>query len=180
MQQDPGYQAIDPHTYCRAFVRFWLPRVRNWFVIFGDHVTNAHWLEALEAADLYTFAPVVWLKPNAAPRFMGDGPSSQCEYIAIARHRKSVPKRYRPGRYTYATVRHTVMGEKPIELMRALVRDYSEPGERILDPHAGSGTTLLAAALEARSAIGAEMDGRTHALALERLKREASQRQAAC
>jgi DNA modification methylase len=165
-----SYGIID-EAYCRAFVRAWLPRVRTWFVIFGDDVTCGYWRDALERCDLYVFQPVIWVKQAAAPRFYGDGPSSQCEHIAIARRRIVVPRRFRPGHYTAPVVRGaSIIGQKPLELMRSLVRDYSEPGEVIIDPHAGTGTTLLAARLEGRRALGAEQDKTTHRLARERLR----------
>jgi site-specific DNA-methyltransferase (adenine-specific) len=53
--------------------------------------------------------------------------------------------------------------------MRAIVRDYSRPGDLIVDPYAGGATTLLAAAMEGRRAIGAECDPKTFALAVKRL-----------
>jgi len=46
--------------------------------------------------------------------------------------------------------------QKPIDLMKWLVRTYSNPGDTILDPFAGSGSTLVAAAIEGRKAIGIE------------------------
>ncbi len=55
--------------------------------------------------------------------------------------------------------------------MRLIVRDYSRPGDLIVDPYAGSGTTLLAAAMEGRRCIGAEMDPKTWKLAGKRLSR---------
>jgi site-specific DNA-methyltransferase (adenine-specific) len=64
-----------------------------------------------------------------------------------------------------------VVGAKPIDLMRALVRDYSRPGDVICDPCAGGGTTGRAAQLEGRGFIGAEMDPDTFAKAQERLAR---------
>lgn len=45
--------------------------------------------------------------------------------------------------------------EKPIALMRDLVK-ICEPGGTILDPFAGSGTTVAAAIMEGYSAIGIE------------------------
>lgn len=46
---------------------------------------------------------------------------------------------------------------KPIDLMRQLVRLVTPPGGVVLDPFAGSGTTLLAARREGFRAIGIEM-----------------------
>lgn len=48
------------------------------------------------------------------------------------------------------------VGGKPVWLMRELVRDYSRQDWIVCDPCAGQATTLLAAAIEGRRAIGAE------------------------
>jgi len=48
--------------------------------------------------------------------------------------------------------------QKPLELMRWLVRLVTPPGGTVLDPFAGSGTTLVAAVLEGFEYIGAEAD----------------------
>lgn len=53
--------------------------------------------------------------------------------------------------------------------MRKVILDYSEPGQLVIDPFAGSGTTLLAALLEGRRAWGAEIDPATHARAVARI-----------
>ena len=47
---------------------------------------------------------------------------------------------------------------KPLELMRYLVRLVTPPGGLVLDPFAGSGTTLEAAVLEGFSCIGVERE----------------------
>jgi hypothetical protein len=46
--------------------------------------------------------------------------------------------------------------EKPLDLMLALVSDLSDPGELVIDPCAGVGTTCLAATLLGREALGFE------------------------
>jgi len=46
---------------------------------------------------------------------------------------------------------------KPVALMRHLVRLVTPPGGVVLDPFAGSGTTLVAAILEGLDCIGIEM-----------------------
>lgn len=48
--------------------------------------------------------------------------------------------------------------QKPLELMRYMVRTYSNPGDIVLDPFMGSGTTAVACVLEKRNFIGFEMD----------------------
>jgi len=65
------------------------------------------------------------------------------------------------------------MGGKPEWLMRAIVRDYTRPGDLVCDPCAGGATTLIAAALEGRRAIGAECDPKTYELACKRIERTA-------
>jgi DNA modification methylase len=54
--------------------------------------------------------------------------------------------------------------------MRAIVRDYSRPGDLVCDPCAGGGTTLLAAIMEGRRAIGSEIDPVTFEKAVKRLR----------
>jgi site-specific DNA-methyltransferase (adenine-specific) len=46
---------------------------------------------------------------------------------------------------------------KPVSVMRWLVRLVTPPGGVVLDPFAGSGTTLVAALLESRNGIGVEL-----------------------
>ena len=48
--------------------------------------------------------------------------------------------------------------QKPLELMRYMVRTYSNPGDIVLDPFMGSGTTAVACVLEKRNFIGFELD----------------------
>lgn len=48
--------------------------------------------------------------------------------------------------------------QKPVALMRYLIRTYTNPGDTILDFTCGSGTTLEAAKIEGRKCIGIERD----------------------
>lgn len=48
--------------------------------------------------------------------------------------------------------------QKPLDLMQYLIRTYTNPGDTVLDFTMGSGTTLEAAKLEGRKAIGIERD----------------------
>ncbi|MFC9973589.1 DNA-methyltransferase [Spirillospora sp. NPDC127200] len=59
--------------------------------------------------------------------------------------------------------------EKPLAVTEALVRECTPPGGLVLDPFAGAGTTLLAAAMLGRKAIGIERDERYAEQAARRL-----------
>jgi adenine-specific DNA-methyltransferase len=50
--------------------------------------------------------------------------------------------------------------EKPQPMLRHMIEASSRPGETILDPFAGSGSTLIAASLSGRKAVGVEKDER--------------------
>lgn len=155
----------------------WAPRVRWWAVVFADHVSWAWHEAAWSAAGWMTFAPVVWLKRNPPPRMGGDGPGLAAEFVLIARPRHRMPSERmgaRPGRYDVRSRRSCepaagLAGQKALDGMRALIRDYSRPGDLIVDPFAGSGTTLDAARREGRRSIGAECDPAHYEIARKRL-----------
>jgi len=60
--------------------------------------------------------------------------------------------------------------QKPLALFRLLVSQYSNASDTILDPFMGSGTTLVAAKLEGREAIGIELEERYCEIAANRLR----------
>ena len=62
--------------------------------------------------------------------------------------------------------------QKPVSILLPLVETYSAPSGTVLDPFAGSGSTLLAAKTRGRSYIGVELDARYHAIAARRLAQE--------
>jgi site-specific DNA-methyltransferase (adenine-specific) len=65
--------------------------------------------------------------------------------------------------------RHGHPAPFPVELARRCIRLSTWPGETILDPFAGAGTTLLAARQLGRRAIGVERSERYCELAVQRL-----------
>ena len=167
----------------RAFVESWAPRTRGWIVTITDHMLAPVWDAALSNAGRYVFAPLPWVAHGSRVRLTGDGPSSWTCWIVVARPRDGAFRRWGtlPGAYVmtgenFATRgTNIVAGAKPPNLMRALVQDYTRPGDLVCDPCAGGGTTLLAAVQCGRRAIGSEMDPETHAQAVARLTRDARQ-----
>jgi adenine-specific DNA-methyltransferase len=67
--------------------------------------------------------------------------------------------------------------EKPVSALSPLIRAFSRPGDIILDPFCGSGSTLIAAAELRRRFIGIEIEQRYSQAAQERLTRRDSGRQ---
>ena len=50
------------------------------------------------------------------------------------------------------------VSQKPVRIMAHLIQKYTKPGDLILDPFTGSGSTLVAAMKTGRRAIGIEID----------------------
>ncbi len=71
---------------------------------------------------------------------------------------------YFAGHWNFPGERSEHIAAFPEELPRRLIRMFSFPGERVLDPFLGSGTTMVVAAREGRDCIGYEIDPemRTH------------------
>jgi adenine-specific DNA-methyltransferase len=59
--------------------------------------------------------------------------------------------------------------QKPLGILKPLIDAFSGPGDTVLDPFCGSGSTLVAARELGRSYIGIELDGGHVRTALQRL-----------
>jgi DNA modification methylase len=62
--------------------------------------------------------------------------------------------------------------QKPLPVLLPLVETFSAPGGLVLDPFAGSGSSLAAAKLLGRAYLGIELDADYHAIAAARLAGE--------
>jgi DNA modification methylase len=74
-------------------------------------------------------------------------------------------------RFEY-THNHFHPNEKPLQPLRALIGAFTSPGELVLDPLAGSGSTLLAAWQMERHYLGVEKDPDYYAITSQRLATE--------
>ncbi len=61
--------------------------------------------------------------------------------------------------------------QKALEVMKWCIASFSKPGDTILDPFLGSGTTAVAAKLLGRNYIGVEQDAEYMEMARERIRR---------
>jgi hypothetical protein len=167
------YASFTPQDVA-TFVSSWVPRCRGWFVVFSDHELQVVWERELEAAGRYVFAPLPQVTMNRSVRLAGDGPATWTTWITVARPRSREYAGWGAldGAYVDGVGSREpglVRGAKQIHTMRTVLRDYTRPGDLIVDPCAGGATTLLAAAIEGRRSIGAEMDPATYAKAKKRL-----------
>jgi hypothetical protein len=175
-----GYDGWTPE-HVGEFCAAWSERVTGWFCAMTSHDLVPTYSAALESLGRYVFAPIPCVMPGMNVRLAGDGPSSWCVWLVVSRPRSmrhwgTLPGAYQgspwdPGENAYDRSKRGVAGAKPAWLMRAIIRDYTRPGDLVCDPCAGGGTTLLAARMEGRRAIGAELDPATHAKAMARLAR---------
>jgi adenine-specific DNA-methyltransferase len=62
--------------------------------------------------------------------------------------------------------------QKPLPVLLPLIETFSRPGATVLDPFAGSGSTLMAARMLGRAWLGIELDAKYHAAASRRLAHE--------
>lgn len=165
-----------------AFVGTWRDLVSGWWVSLTDHILAPSWERHLEASGLYVFAPIACVEPGSRCRWLGDGPAQWSTFAIVARPRSAewLGKRKAsrdargekcalPGAYQANEQGKDVPGGKPLALMEALVRDYSEPGDLVCDPCCGAGTTLLAAQLTGRRFIGGDVSAEHAEIARERL-----------
>jgi site-specific DNA-methyltransferase (adenine-specific) len=93
----------------------------------------------------------------------------ECAYL-LAKGCPSVPTK--PTRdvidWTYTgNVLHPT--QKPVEVLQQLIEAFSQPGDIVLDPFAGSGSTCDAARRCGRRYLGIELDPTYHARASNRL-----------
>lgn len=125
---------------------------------------------ALQASGWYLRSDVIWRKPNAMPESVKDRPTRSHEYLFFITKNE---------RYYYdSTAVREVNGRNlrsvwdintqslpeahfatfPPELVERCIRTTSKPGDVVLDPFLGSGTTAVAAVQNCRAFLGIELN----------------------
>ena len=70
--------------------------------------------------------------------------------------------------WTYTGNKHHPT-QKSIHILKPLIEAFTKPGDLVMDPFAGSGSTCVAAHRTGRDYIGIELDANFHAVANQRL-----------
>ncbi len=155
---------------------------KRWVLVFTDLEGIAVWREAVTAAGLDYVRTCIWDKVDGAPQFTGDRPAAGAEAIVLA-HRPG-KKRWNGGGRRNVFRFEVNSGQngrpqhkphpttKPLPLMRELVSLFTDPGELVLDPFAGSGSTGVACGMLGRHFVGWELDQTYFEIAKRRLNGE--------
>lgn len=163
---DLGFTHLSPELRALCAEQF-ARLARRWVLVFSDAESGHLWRDDLTRHGLDYVRTGAWVKIGATPQFSGDRPASGFEPITIShppgRKRWNgggkhavwpvpiVLDRGRNGARLHST-------QKPEALMLALVDQFTDSDETVLDAFAGSGTTLVAAARLGRYAVGIERD----------------------
>lgn len=136
---------------------------------------------ALQEAGWYLRADVIWHKPNCQPESVKDRPTRAHEYLFLLS--KSERYKYDPNAVRGPNDRNlrTVWDVKtkpyrgahfatfPVDLIEPSVHLTTSPGDLVLDPFLGSGTTGLVALGEGRRFVGIELNPDYIAIAESRI-----------
>jgi len=158
----------------------------GWFITFCTTEGVAIWRDAIEKAGLKYKTPMIWVKPDAMPKFNGQGPSHGHECMVSAWCGTGYSRWNGGGRRGTFTHNCNWAGrtpahlgghqtEKPPSLMMELVCLFSNPGQVVCDPFMGTGTTGEACIRAGRKFIGIEQDPKWFAHSCDRLAKALKQ-----
>lgn len=129
----------------------------------------------IEGADLAVKNRIVWDKGTTTAGDLKGAFGYQYEVLLFAAkgnpaiRGKRHPDIWRHMRVSADKLHH--QNEKPVPLLEQAILAMSDPGDTVLDPFMGSGSTGVAAAREKRSFIGIERDERYFQPATDRIRR---------
>lgn len=133
----------------------------------------------LESLGMSVKRQLRWRKNNPMPRNLLRVPvqADECALWAVKPKGKWVFHRrpgykYERGEFDYPVVRNSPHPtKKPDRLFQDLIEMFSDEGEIVLDPFAGSGTTAVAAQLAGRKHISFELEEHYFMLAVSALRK---------
>ena len=147
-------------------------------IVFCQGEAIGDWRRVLDAAGLVYRRSIPWVKPDAMPSLHGRWPGQSYEAIVLAM-RPSAGRCPIGGKARYYEhTRQSGGGKnphpttKPLPLMLQIIRDFTSPGDLVLDPYAGSGTTGAACRQLGRRFVGWELNSDYHAIATRRIAGE--------
>ncbi len=146
------------HETCKKLYRV-MVEDSHLYLFFG--ITNYHaTMQAVEDAGFELDPiPCIWVKESGGAPSKGLAQPSAYEVIL---HAWKGRRALNHGAHNVFTVNRPPVAErihtaqKPVELLEQIILLASDPGDTILDPFGGSGSTVVAAALQGRKGIAIE------------------------
>ena len=132
--------------------------------------------DALTNAGFVQLRLIEWVKTNPVPlnskrNYLTN--SREIAVLAVKGGKPTFNSEYDNGQYRYPIPnngkRHHPT-QKPLPLFGELVIKHSKPGDLIVDPFVGSGTTAIAAVTQGRRFAGCDLDGEYINIAKQRVK----------
>lgn len=147
----------------------------GWLILFTLAEGVRAWRDDIQAAGAKYDTCLAWVKPDASPRFNGQGAAHGFE-CAITAWCGAGHRRWNGGGRRGVFTHCVNVGrqgehptEKPLPLMMDLVSLYTNPGDLVCDPFCGSGTTGVACARLGRRFIGIDTNPRWIELSRRRI-----------
>lgn len=150
----------------------------GWFIAFCTVEGTAYWAEVINPSPMKYKRACAWVKPDSTPQLNGQGPGQGYECFVCAWNGNGHAKWNAGGKrgvYTHCvnTNRHGEHPtEKPVPLMKEIIRDFTNHGEVVCDPFMGSGTTGIAAVSLGRKFTGIELETKYFDIACKRIADE--------
>lgn len=148
----------------------------GWLIAFCTAEGVRPWAETINASTMKYKRACAWVKPDSTPQLNGQGPAQGFECFVAAWNGQGHAKWNAGGKrgvYTYLVNNPERHGqhptEKPRRLMAEIIGDFTSPGQVILDPFMGSGTTGVAAVQMDRTFIGIEREAKYFDIACKRI-----------
>jgi len=150
-----------------------IPKVRGWAVIFCAQSQIKEYSDILQDHKFNAIGMLVWHKTNPVPFNHRYKPINAWEAAVIGK---------RPGTKFNGKTVHNVFTfkspspqhrihptQKPLPLIETLVELFSSSGDLVLDPFAGSGTTVIASINKSRNVLAWENNMEHYEAATKRI-----------
>ena len=146
-------------------------------IVFYDIWKLTNLADALTAAGFVQLRLIEWIKTNPVPlnskrNYLTN--SREIAVLGVKRGKPTFNSEYDNGQYHYPIPNNGARyhpTQKPLPLFTDLIEKHSRPGDLVIDPFVGSGTTAVAAVMRGRKFAGGDVDGGYIKIAKQRVER---------
>ncbi|PMP73816.1 MAG: hypothetical protein C0180_05770 [Aciduliprofundum sp.] len=172
------------------FTKKWMTLTYNklknggWFMVFFDKNKICLLEKIAKELGITSKTIFVWAKTNPTPHFRRMNFVSATEFIWMGVKGNTHMKNYQrqtemynymlyPNKSTYGETGHPT--EKPIEILKRIIKPTTVENDVVLDPFMGSGSTAIASIQLNRRFIGFEINKEYYNMAMQRVSKAISQ-----